>query len=144
MELDLPTPVSRPPSLGSSGEIDHQGGASTTLPPPWVFTHLNHGGQGGALGGESLEPDSREGGRDTGVGRYSSISPNSRIQYKDPRSHQRWLLKEKAQAKAKRRLENYPKLWTLISPKLEGLEQFWRQIWKAHWSHNEGHIRDKT
>ncbi len=35
--------------------------------------------------GSYLVPDPREGGQDTGVGRSSSIKPNSKMQYKDPR-----------------------------------------------------------
>ncbi len=59
----------RPPSLGSSGEIDHLATplGFHALEPWWPRWCLHH------LGGESLKPDPREGGRVTGVGRSSSI-----------------------------------------------------------------------
>ncbi len=44
---------------------------------------------------------SREGGRDTGVGRSSSIWPNSRMQNKDPL--ERWLLQKPAETGGNRR-----------------------------------------
>jgi len=77
MELDLPTPVSRPPSLGSSGEIDHQGGASTTLPPPRVFTHLNHGGQGGACTTLEVNHWSLIQGKEGGIQVLAGLAPSS-------------------------------------------------------------------
>ncbi len=42
--------------------------------PRWYITTLIK-----LIGGHYLMPDTREGGRDTGVGRSSSIKPNSRI-----------------------------------------------------------------
>ena len=77
MELDLPTPVSRPPSLVSSGEIDHQGGASTTLPQPRVFTHLNHGGQGGACTTLEVNHWSLIQGKEGGIQVLAGLAPSS-------------------------------------------------------------------
>jgi hypothetical protein len=47
-----------------------------------IPVHGEHDAHWLALVGKNW-PDSREGGRDTDVGRSSSIKPNSRIQYKN-------------------------------------------------------------
>jgi hypothetical protein len=68
MELDLKTPVSRPPSLESGINIAHQ--CLPIIIIGVVIYHLDHlVGHWWAL----FMPDSREGGLDTGVGRSSSI-----------------------------------------------------------------------
>jgi hypothetical protein len=95
---------------------------ATTLPPPWVFTHLNHGGQGGACTTLEVNHWSLIQGKEGGIQVLAGLAPSSQTVGSNMRT-------PGAAPERESICENKSKLWKLITLELEQLEPICDQIW---------------